>query len=201
MNSEIIRQHKSTITGGVIIFILIFIAVFCISEQDTALHTPEKVKTTSVAPVKQNSVGQTQSKNLHKYASSANNGVVLTKDAVDDLVRKAADQKYLQDVLSSGPKLPVASHKTSPITLQPNDVTPPTTVVSANPAPAAQQVITSLKTANDNQHCSFNGQTYSLGEIVQIDKGWVRCTPSIMVSADGSSQYGSAVWILRDSLL
>lgn len=114
--------------------------------------------------------------------------VVLTKNAMDALIKKAADQQYLQDVLTSGPKLPLKQHN-----------------IHALPLPVKNTVLPLRKftaqTAAINQHCSYKNQSYSIGEIVQTDKGWIRCTPSVVIDRNTSSQYGKAVWILKDNLL
>lgn len=143
-----------------------------------------------------------QQKPLNQPAATKNDNtqqkVVLTKAALDSLVKKAANQQYLQDVLTSGPTLPSPKHKKQllPLQHQANQQISP-------PVAPLQPTTTGLtaKDASDQQHCSYNGQLYSIGEIVQIDKGWVRCTPSVVIHADGSSQYGAAVWTLRDNLL
>ena len=138
-----------------------------------------------------------------KSEKEKNDSVVVTKSALDELVKKAADQKYLQDVLTSGPKLPVNGHRDKPIDLQkkPNSVVQNQTNIAPQKAENEKPQQTSSAPNNAQQQCTYNNQTYSIGEIVQVDKGWVRCTPSIVINSDGSSQYGDAVWTLRDGLL
>lgn len=138
-----------------------------------------------------------------KSEKEKNDSVVVTKSALLELVKKAADQKYLQDVLTSGPKLPVNGRRDKPIDLQekPSSVVQNQTNISAQKSENEKQQQKSSAPNNAQQQCSYNNQTYSIGEIVQVDKGWVRCTPSIVINSDGSSQYGDAVWTLRDGLL
>jgi hypothetical protein len=126
--------------------------------------------------------------------NSANPSIVLTKQAVDELVKKAADQQYLQDVLTSSPKLPPHRHATSLQAKTTNEKTKPVLL------PEKSKRVRNKKTVSNPQNCIYNGKAYSIGEIVQIDKGWIRCTPSITINADGSSHYGQAVWILKDKL-
>lgn len=108
---------------------------------------------------------------------------VMSKAAVDDLVKKAANQKYLQDVFSNDTKLPVPKH---PIPLQP----------LTTKAPVVAPVSTGTANGLNAQRCSYNGQMYVLGDIVKTDKGWIRCTPTFIFSPDNptSQQYGNPAW-------
>lgn len=141
---------------------------------------------------------------LSTNAKHAPTTVILSKEALDKLIKKAADQKYLQDALSDGDKLPTLNQK--PIKLV--DLSPnigaaniSTDIISSNKNQAAIPTLADVEKANAQQHCFYQDESYSIGEIVNSDKGWLRCTPSFTIDKDGHSYYGSAVWILRDRLV
>lgn len=136
--------------------------------------------------------------------------IVISKQALNDLVKKAANQKYLEDVLAGQPKLPVSTHSPTIAVNQPS-----TGSIQSTPA-AKEEVTTRIKefihepvesevkenTSNlTSQQCVYRNQIYSIGAIIQIDKGWVRCTPTLQIDSAGNSQYGAAVWTMRDSVL
>ena len=123
--------------------------------------------------------------------------VVLTQAALAMLIKKAADQQYLQDVFTRGPSLPLPLPKQRSVRLL--HQTRPSRLKSAiqPPMPASVHPATIL----DPQQCNWDGQRYSIGEIVRSDQGWVRCTPSVVSPSEGRSHYGNAVWTLCDHLL
>ena len=144
-------------------------------------------------------INQTQKATSQKPARSLlpSNNVTMTKNAIDDLVKKAADQQYLDDVLNSGPTLPLPNHRHHLIQLQPKINNTPEKVTTKTQTTN----ITPTKTTTSNQQCQYQNKTYSIGDIIQTDQGWARCTPALQPNTDGSNQYLKAVWTLQDKLL
>jgi hypothetical protein len=91
--------------------------------------------------------------------------VVLSKNTIDDLVDKAANQKYLQKVFNAPDglkKLPMPKG------------------AKFQPVPEEMRSITSDDKAGVAQRCIYKAQSYVVGDIVKTDEGWVRCTPTIV---------------------
>ena len=108
--------------------------------------------------------------------------VIISEKTVDDLVDKAAKQKYIQDVFDSNQKLPLSNES---VPLQPVDT--------------VDQKQFSQKSNTNNivsQRCYYNGQSYVAGDIVKTDQGWIRCTPTLVFSAEKPTvrEYGSPAW-------
>lgn len=101
--------------------------------------------------------------------SQSNSGqMVISKQAIDDLVNKAAQQKYLQDVLGGEEKLPVPKSTAVPVPLQ---------ALNTHEISKGQNTIQS-------QRCFYNGQSFVAGDIVKTDQGWIRCAPTFIFSED-----------------
>lgn len=113
-----------------------------------------------------------------------NGNKVISREAMDDLVTKAAEQKYLHDVLTKDVKpLPT-----------------PKSILSLMPAHSEPEVknaeITVAVPNIKEQRCVYNSQSYVVGDIVKTEQGWVRCTPTLIFASDKPNipQYGSAAW-------
>lgn len=129
-------------------------------------------------------------KENHQIASSENlkktaDSVVISKQAVDDLVKKAAQQKYIQDVFNDGKNLPMP--KSQNITLQPYQ------------SNTDLKSVSNIQTVPQNSaltRCSYNGQSYGAGDIVKTDQVWMRCTPTYYFSPDKPTlkQNGQPAW-------
>ena len=111
---------------------------------------------------------------------------VLSKEAVDELVKNAADKKYLQDVLSATSNLPRPKH---PVPLKPADTATSLPLLGNGNQPMEIEDVTL-------QRCSYKGQTYVVGDIVKTTQGWVRCMPTFIFSSEKTErQFGSPAWI------
>lgn len=93
---------------------------------------------------------------------SKNNTILITKTALEDLINRAANQKYLQDVLESGQKLPLPKQNGYSL---PKHPVRKTAIKSANYFDFA------------SKRCSYQGQSYVAGDIVKIPQGWIKCSP------------------------
>lgn len=98
---------------------------------------------------------------------------VLSKEAMNDLVAKAANYKYLQDVFAGDKvKLPNKTQlsKTLPITNTATSTFTSSAVLAVAPTRASR--------------CNYNGQDYVAGDIVKNDNGWMRCVPLLIFTSD-----------------
>ena len=110
---------------------------------------------------------------------------VMSKEAVEALVKSAADKKYIEDVLNGATNtLPKSSH---PVPLQPLLANGRSTTIAVDTNPAVQPV----------QRCSYSGQLYVTGDMVKTQQGWVRCMPTLVFSSEKNErqEYGMAAWI------
>lgn len=118
-----------------------------------------------------------------KVGPQSSDTQVMSKEAVESLVKSAAEKKYIEDVLNATTNLPVPKH---PVPLQPapQSVQPAVTSTS-NKAPLAQR-------------CSYAGQLYVAGDMVKTPQTWIRCMPTLIFSGDKSDvqEYGSPAWVV-----
>lgn len=122
------------------------------------------------------------------HSKNTGGGVVLSKNTIDDLVEKAANQKYLQKVFNAPDSL-----KKLPM---------PKTSSEFKPLPEDMRSISGDKSREILARCIYKGQSYVAGDIVKTDGGWVRCTPTIVFvevedKEKGTSlvrQAGSSAW-------
>ena len=120
------------------------------------------------------------------YGRDTHSSVVMSKKTVDDLVEKAANQKYIQKVFNAPDgikKLPIPkvseTFKLVPDSMRDNN---------------SKEVVA--------QRCAYKGQTYVVGDIMKTDGGWIRCTPTIVFTEAEDKgkgiitirQPGSPVW-------
>jgi hypothetical protein len=120
--------------------------------------------------------------------SDKSGSVVLSDKTVNDLVDKAANQKYLQKVFDAP-----ESFKKLPM---------PKATTEFQPLPEGMGDKSSKGAVA--QRCTYKGQSYVVGDIVKTDQEWVKCTPSIVFvdSEDKdkgkvtTKQVGSPVWTL-----
>jgi hypothetical protein len=122
----------------------------------------------------------TEDKNNSKKISDA---VMVSKQEIDDLVKKAAQQKYLQDVFNDDKTLPLTKSYT--ISLQPYQSKIDTKVQPVTQSPSLMR-------------CSYNGQMYVAGDMVKTDQVWLRCTPTFYFLFDKPriKHEGPSVWTL-----
>jgi hypothetical protein len=117
----------------------------------------------------------------------------LTKAAVEELIARASDDKYLHDVLgdkSASKLLPLPTHH---ITLQPAQQVMALSAKLDNslPSVAKSNPLAADRAAVTVQRCTYQQQSYVIGDIVKTPQGWVRCTPVVAVAGSASS---SLVW-------
>lgn len=111
---------------------------------------------------------------------------VLSKEAVNDLLAKAANYKYLQDVFAGDKvKLPNKHQpfKTLPITSTATNTLTPSATLPLVPTRASR--------------CNYNGQDYIAGDIVKNDNGWMRCVPLLIFTSDKPTtpQQSGVAWV------
>lgn len=170
---QIRRRRKIYImlAGTIVVTALLAGFSFVLSRHPEKNTAPQKRSQLSSIP---------QSKVIHTK--------ILSKAAVDDLINRAANAKYIEDVLNTQPTLPLSS----PPRLKPYKKMS----YSAEP-PVMPQITTKKENAIINaQRCTYNGQSYVPGDIVKTDQGWLRCSSTVIFSSSRTttSESGKPAW-------
>lgn len=144
-------------------------------------HFKNEQKNTLIQNKTYTTLHSDSSSNITDSSSADNNTAVLSKQAVNELIKRAADQKYLQDVFNGNSKLPITKQD---VPLKPLN------------AGSTLQANSAEESNISGQRCVYNSQLYIPGDIVKTNIGWIRCTPTILLSGDKqqSIQYGSPAW-------